>query len=288
MDHQQLLNFQKVAELNNMSRAAEELHISQPAISKSIANLEKELSLSLFDRKGRQIALNAEGMKILEHVNNILAEFDEIHRFVMQKHELKTVHILAKAADQLLPKFVFEFNKNNPDINIQVAHYHAQQTPDIIVTSSLQEYDGTNGLTVVKEDFTLIAPATHPLAKAKSVSLADLKNEPMVFLSEGIPLRDIMIYWLKEAGVKPSFLYECDSCVMMREIINSGKGVGMVPSKTWSFPVNDDIAIIPIVDKNGYRFVNVECKSNTDSVAVTKVYRHLVSFLEKYNEVGYI
>lgn len=283
MERQQLIYFQKAARLNNMSRAAKELHITQPALSKSIAGMESELGLQLFHRMGKRVVLNEIGGEVLNHVDKILDEFNSIYHIASKKHQPKMVHILAKAADQLIPEMVFRINEKHPDIKIQVSHYSSGQDADIVITSSLNEYEGEDGLTVLKEDFVLVVPSTHPFAGREYIELGDLKDESLVVLSEGIPLRDIILHWLGLAGVNASFSYECDSCGVMRELINSGRGVGMVPSKTWSFPYNKAICVIPIRNNDCYRYVNVVCSSNEKDSAASTVYQLMVSYLEKFD-----
>lgn len=283
MERQQLFNFQKVAQYNNMSKAARELHITQPALSKSIAGLENELGIQLFHRNGKKIFLNEDGSRILSHVDCILNEFSNIYNIASKVKQQKSVHILARAADQLIPEMVFCMNEKHPEIKIMVSHYSTEKVPDITVTSSLDEYDGEDGLTVLKEDFVMVVPSDHALAGQDSVELSSLEGESIVILGEGIPLRDIILHWLNKAGVRVSFSYECDSCGAMRELLNSGRGVGMVPSKTWAFPYNKSIKVIPIVNNDCYRYVNVVCPSLRQDPEVVKMYRFMVSYLEKFS-----
>ena len=83
MEIQQLQYFKTVAQLQHMTRAAEKLSISQPALSKSISNIEQELGIPLFDRQGRSIFLNRHGQLFLESVEVILTEYEK----VMKKFE---------------------------------------------------------------------------------------------------------------------------------------------------------------------------------------------------------
>ena len=78
MEIQQLQYFKTVAQLQHMTRAAEKLSISQPALSKSISNIEKELGIPLFDRQGRSIFLNRYGQLFLESVEVILTEYEKV------------------------------------------------------------------------------------------------------------------------------------------------------------------------------------------------------------------
>src|SRR5665213_2936159 len=77
MDLEQLRQFQAVARLNHMGRAAEELDVSQPALSQTIKRLEERYGVSLFDRVGRTVQLNGTGRVLLAHVDRALAELDD-------------------------------------------------------------------------------------------------------------------------------------------------------------------------------------------------------------------
>ena len=202
MERQQLINFQKAAQYNNMSRAAKELYISQPAISKSIAEMENELGVQLFDRRGKRIRLNETGRKVLVYVDQILAAYNQIFQLALQSQTEITINILAKAADQLVPEIVFRVHEKYPNMRLQVSHYRSPQVvPDIVITSSLEQYNGNDGMTVLKENFVLVVPADHELAKKKCIEFSQLDGLPMVMLAEGVPLREIILHWMKEAGI---------------------------------------------------------------------------------------
>ena len=282
MELQQLIHFQRAAQLNNMSKAARELHITQPALSKSIAGLEEELGVQLFDRRGKKITLNDTGEEILSHVNRIEAECEAMRRTAFQKRPTREIRLLAKAADQLIPDIVFEINREHPEIHITVSHYQSHHEPDIVITSSLETYDQPDGMTVLKEDFVLVVPRDHFLAELESVTLQDLDREPLILLGDGIPLRDIEMYWLKKARVHISVSFECDSCVMMRELINNGKGIGLVPSRTWSFSYNPAIRILPITGEECYRYVNVICAPQRYEKEARLVYQSVTSYLKGF------
>ena len=163
-----------------------------------------------------------------------------------------------------------------------MSHYQSSVKPDIVISSSLHPYKGNNGLTVLKESFVLVVPADDPLSENSTVKLKDLDGRSLLVLSESIPLRKIVLYWLDKAGVRVRFAYECDTCVMMREMINTGHGIGLVPSKTWSFPGNNTIRILPIED-DCYRYVEVIADPQKNEKEVALVYRTIVSYLGEFN-----
>lgn len=285
MELQQLFHFQKVALLNHMSKAAKELHITQPALSKSIASLEEELGVQLFDRKGKKISLNDTGKDVLEHVNHIETECAMIVRIGLEKRQARDIRILVQAADQLIPEIVFRIGREHPEIKIHVNHYQSHHEPDITITSSLEPYDQDDGKMVLKEEFVLVIPSDHPLADKPSVRLKDLDGEEMIVLAEGIPMREIVNHWLKSNGVRVKYAFECDSCVMMREMINNVRGIALVPSRTWSFSYNSRIRICPLEDPI-FRYVNVILHPQKNEAEAKLVYHTVVSYLQGFDMQG--
>lgn len=280
MKHQQLKNFQKVAMLNNMNKAAEILHITQPALSKSIRKLEIDLGIELFDRKGKSILLNANGKRILEHVDVILREYDAIYQISENNRYKRTVKILVKAADQLMTDIIFILNEKSTNIRIIVSHYQDLNEADIIITSGLNEYDNEDGLTVMKERLLLVVPLSHPLAKKNEVNLCEVADYPTVILNEDMPLRNDVLYWYRSVNTEPKIVYECDTCAILREMIFRGKGISLVPEQSWIFDGESKVKKIPIKNPQCYRYVNVICRNLTDKT-VSRVYKYIVSSFER-------
>ena len=110
MDIHELTYFKKVAELQHMTRAAQELRVAQPALSRTISGLEQELGVKLFERKGKSIALNQYGTILLQHTQRILQEMAEIERDLSEAkgEATRTVTITLYAASKLLPRLVME------------------------------------------------------------------------------------------------------------------------------------------------------------------------------------
>ena len=95
MEIQQLEYFKIVAEMQHMTHAAEKLNISQPALSKSISNIEQEIGVPLFDRQGRSIVLNRYGKLFLESVNMILEEYNKAKQEIMDlvRQDMEKYHL---------------------------------------------------------------------------------------------------------------------------------------------------------------------------------------------------
>lgn len=120
MEFLQLYYFQTVARTEHMTKAAEELRIAQPSLSKTIARLEADLGVPLFDRHGRQLRLNSYGKTFLQRVDRVFMEIHEGRRELQDRAGLDKGNItLAVSIPKLLPELLGSFLKEFPDVLIR-------------------------------------------------------------------------------------------------------------------------------------------------------------------------
>nr|WP_309485169.1 LysR family transcriptional regulator [Thermoactinomyces daqus] len=130
MEWQQLEYFRVVARLEHFTRAAEQLAISQPALSRSIAALEEEIGVPFFKREGRSVRLNRYGHLFLQHVERALAEIEKgkkkIDDLLNPERGLVSLAFLHTLGAQLIPSLLREFREANPFVRFQLYQNSAQ------------------------------------------------------------------------------------------------------------------------------------------------------------------
>lgn len=106
-----LMYFQKVAELEHLTKAAEALHIAQPALSRTIRSMEEELDVSLFTHQGRNIHLTRDGHILLKYTNKILGSLDDLRQELQDSRDLQqlTVKLAIMSSSRLIPAFLMKF-----------------------------------------------------------------------------------------------------------------------------------------------------------------------------------
>lgn len=190
MDSNRLNQFRVIAECENITKAAELLFISQPALSKSLANLESELKCQLFNRIGRRLYLNENGKKLLQYANQmdkLFAQIEEEFRpqpqterilsicgvgnffsFILKdyfKDGMKPIK-LKVVSDTLIPTMLF-----SGDADVAVADdYYLREDPKL----------GLKRIPILEERLLLSVPKNHHLAKYKSIRITDLENESIM------------------------------------------------------------------------------------------------------------
>ncbi len=193
--------FKTVAECNNLSAAAEKLHVSQPALSLAVKKLEEELGAPLFDRTKNKICLNDAGHLALTYAEAILAKTDEMkctfHQFVRKDNVLS----LGFCDPGPMRFFVPLLQKANPDISITSALLPDENNLETLLLThrydaviSIRKPQNENIVTVplAEEELMLSVPAGHPLATRKSVCLHDEQNLRLInYSGDGAYVRKI-------------------------------------------------------------------------------------------------
>lgn len=241
MTFKQLQFFRKTAELENISRAAKELFVAQPALSKSIKDLEAELKYPLFDRNGKKISLNQNGRILYKHVqlvqNNLLQlEQELINANTPGSH---TAAISIRVASKLLPDILRTFYTKYPDYNLKV--YQLGNNPsslppfDVIIDSTPRSSSlSFNSVKLLEEKILLALPPSHPLAYKEHILLSDLTGYPCSLLNESYSLGKLLHTKMDELRFTPNIIFESDNPHMIRDFLALQLTYSFVPEKTWN------------------------------------------------------
>lgn len=257
-----LKRFKVVAELEHMSQAAELLNLAQPALSRNISQLEKELDVDLFDRSGRTIELNKFGRIFLKYTDSILSSYqDAIDQLNVEKGSVrKVVHILLNAASKMLPELIMNFNQEYPSILLNIRQEKLNlldNESDITIYSSKHARTERNDFSVLEEEILLALPYDHILAKRDEIDLRDASDLNFIGLPKGKNLRKITDSYCQEVGFLPNVILECDSPELTREFINAGLGAAFVPAVSWRGVQSDKVVLKKIKTPVCKRYINL-------------------------------
>ena len=264
MELVKLKYFQTIAELQNVTQAANALHIAQPSLSRALCNLEKELGLPLFDRIGKHIYLNENGKTLLRHTEVILRELEDTQRELAErKGQLnQQVSLSMHAGSKLLPELINGFQKLNPNISLQIMQQDIQsdfdKKCDITIYSSIHPANAPNSITLMEEGICLALPVSNPLSRRKSVYLSEVADEPFICLYKGKGLRTVTDEYCRMAGFSPRIVLESDSPSTVRELIAVGVGLAFIPKITWHGMDDDsNVCLVEIEEPHCTRYVNM-------------------------------
>ncbi|WP_309116143.1 LysR substrate-binding domain-containing protein [Saccharothrix sp.] len=231
--------FQVVARHEHISRAAEELRVAQPSVSRTIARLEEELGVRLFDRQGRGIALNRFGAAFLARVDRALAELDEGRRELADAAGLERGAVSVAAETALtLRNLLLEFRSAHPEADVRLYQSTAGRMVDQLRRREVDFCLASQPLTglplesveLLDEEVLLVVPLDHPLAGRSRVAVAELAGEPFVTTRPGHWQRALADRLFAAAGVEPVIVCEGDEPAATADLISAGLGIGLVPA----------------------------------------------------------
>ncbi|UQZ36077.1 LysR family transcriptional regulator [Paenibacillus sp. PK3_47] len=242
MELRQLQYFLKVAQKEHVTRAAEELHVAQSAVSRQIHQLEQELGVDLFMQKGRNLQLTPVGQLFCKRVESVLKELErsvaEVHEFLDPELGEIRIGFPHSLGTHLIPTIVAEFRRHYPHVKFR---FKQGSYPSLIKDVLSGEIDlafispfpenvgQIAGDIVMTEELFAVLPQNHPLAGEDVIRLEQLKDEKFVLFSQGYSLRPIVWQACLQAGFKPQIAFEGGETDTIRGLVAAGMGVSLLP-----------------------------------------------------------
>ncbi len=239
MEFDQLQYFLRVADAANFTRAAEELGISQPALSRSIQRLEEELGQPVFERKGRSVALTEAGTLLQRRAQHILSVIEDTKAEICDDGESGRVRIgaIPTIAPFFLPDVLRKFSQEFPRARLVV---HEETTDKLIKSCTQGEIDvGVLALPIsvkylevqelFEEELLLVLPPDHPLAEKPHIQLSDIEPLPFVLLDEAHCLTDHIVSFCRQRSFQPVAVEHTSQLAMVQELVSLSHGVSMIP-----------------------------------------------------------
>ncbi|MBQ9113600.1 MAG: LysR family transcriptional regulator [Clostridia bacterium] len=286
MELAKLRYFYTVAKYGHVTRAAEAIHIAQPALTKAIKQLEEELGAPLFYKKGRNIFLTVYGEYLKNKLESLFAQLDSIPTEIeiLKQEERNTVKLNVLAASTVVTDAVVSYKKKHPEVFFQVIQNETETDCDISVTTDMADVSllpAFQKRRTMAEKIYLAVPKNSKYANYSSVSLKEVKDEGFVNLAGSRLFRAVCDRFCAYAGFKPHNSFESDSPVAVRNIIGASAGVGFWPEYSWG-SVSTDVALIPIVEPECQREIVIGLhESPLPSTVAPEFYEYLIQFLQK-------
>ena len=272
MDFDQLFYFQIVAKHKSLTKASEELNLSQPALSRSILRLEEEIGVPLLERKSRGVVLNQYGNVFLNHANQVLSEMkgakQTIHDMVDPYHGTISLAFIQTLGSSFVPDLISDFKKEFPNIQFQLSQnisskiikeIHAANI-DIGFCSPMEPHDDLYSIPVLSEELFLIVPAGHKLAGKERVNLSEVADEPFIFFKPQTALHDLIENLCKKAGFLPRKVFEGYEERTVSDLVGANLGVAIVPYSPNCDESN--ISMVRVQSPKCFRVIQMVWRSN--------------------------
>ena len=244
MDLRRLRHFNVLAEVLNFSRAAERLHIAQPALSVSIQKLEHELGSKLFERTPAGVQLTGAGRAALVEARRLLYHGEQLQRSVRAAAEgtggRLRIGFVGSAIYRVLPVLVPRFRTLYPEVelvlreatsSVILAQLNEEALDLGIVRTPLLQAHGATLHTLQRDRWLAALPQDHALAGCDSLALAALAREPFIMYgaSDAAGLHAHALSVCEAAGFVPAVAQEATQILTVLALVESGLGVALVP-----------------------------------------------------------
>ncbi|MDX6655390.1 MAG: hypothetical protein QOH62_183 [Solirubrobacteraceae bacterium] len=237
MELRQLRAFATVARLGSFTRAADELYVTQSALSQQVGKLEQELGVALLHRTAQGTTPTPAGAQLLTRADRILGEADaaraELGAHADEQRGLLRVAAAGLDLPWLVPALV-DFQGAHPALRVALR----PQPADVVIGG--EEVKGFGRATRLRrEDLTIVAAPGHPLARRRAVGLAELRDEPFVLPGDQPILRAAFA----AAGFSPVPLFEVADATTARLLVHHGLAVAIVPA-SWLDAPGPEVAVV--------------------------------------------
>jgi DNA-binding transcriptional LysR family regulator len=239
----QLSVFEAVARLLSFSRAAEELHLTQPAVSMQIKQLEENVGMPLFEQLGKKIFLTEAGHELYHYSRSIAQQLAEVESVLNELKGVKRGKLnisVASTANYFAPQLLAIFSQRFPKVTVSLNVTNRQglllqlynNETDMAIMGQPPE-----GLDLAAEVFmdnplVVIAPVNHPLADQKRIPLERLQSETFLLREQGSGTRIAMERFFAQRGVRLTPGMEMSSNEAIKQAVQAGLGLGIVSIHT--------------------------------------------------------
>ncbi len=226
--------FQKVCEFNNITRAAKELYVSQPAISANIKELEKDLNVKLFVRKNNKLIITEEGKFLLQKVDHLLKEIDDL---VQEMHNLKSyrtinVGVPPMIGELIFPHIFYEFREKYPSVNLNIVECGSKQLIDLVKNNEINVGFGIVGDSIddhlktfklCTTELVFAVNKEHHMKDFNSISVESLRDELLVVMKEDSYQNKKIKNIFTSLGSEPNIVLYSNQLNTIKKILSNGE-----------------------------------------------------------------
>lgn len=241
MNFSSLTYFLKVAEKEHMTRAAEELHITQPALSRAISAMEEELGTELFERDGKKIRLNESGMILKDSAERILSELDSLKQQLEDTQNgvsgaIRIGSSFPGREPDLVQSCILEFMERYPNVAVNYLQCSATKLMkdladhqiDIAITSIPIHSDKIRWQELFTEKLGVLISKQHPLAAKQVLHIEELRDERFFCNNSNSDTQDLTQEFCRRAGFEPTIFFQGFFPELIGQAVSQGKGVSFL------------------------------------------------------------
>lgn len=294
----QIRIFDSVARYQSHTQAAQKLHMTQPAVSMQMKQLEKNLGIILFERHGKKLSLSAEGKQLRKYSTEIIQGYNNLLDYVEKVKGHETGHLVisvATTANQFTTRILAAFSKKYPEITISLDVTNRQRIleqlenyePDLVIMGEPPKGFGLKSERFMPNPLAIIATPDHPLKDKKKLKITDLKNEKFVVREKGSGTREAIERHFSDNGLVCDTTIEMSSNEAIKHTVAAGFGLGVVSIHTVGLELaNDQLVTLNVKGFPLQRYWHLVTRDGKAMSPVAEAFRNFL-LNEAENYVSY-
>ncbi len=230
----------ETARQRNLSRAAEVLHVTQPALTARLHGLEAELGTSLFIRGRRGMTLTDAGRAFLPYAERALAAVDDGSSMIAELARGGTGALVLGAAPAIstyvLPQLLVRFTSRHPKVRLSVRTGHSEEILEMALRREIDlglvrelRHPDIESRPLYDDELILVADRRHPLVVRGAIDLAAMTEARLILFDRTSSYYDLTNAFFREAGVTPSGVMELDNIDAAKQMVGKGLGIALLP-----------------------------------------------------------
>ena len=242
MEIRNLITFLRVVELQNFTRAAEQLGYSQSTVTVQIQQLEQELNIKLFERIGKQISVTEKGWEVFQYAKEIRNLTEKITYTAREQNHIKgkiCIGVIESLLCSAMPEILSEFHKKYTDVELIVKTNYV----DILI--EMMVHNEVDFIFVIdrplyhkewikpymeKEEILFFAPFGHSLTKKNTVSIQEILKQPFILTEKGVSYRKELDEYVEKNAVEFKPFLEIGDTRIIVELLKKGQGISFLPA----------------------------------------------------------
>lgn len=240
MQIEELKTFIRLCEIQNFTKTAESLSMSQPTVSLHIRNLEDEFQTQLIQRNSKQLQITPTGERLLECAKQIIGLLEQTKQDIFEHHHKilgpLTIGASFTIGEYILPKFLAELKREYPNLIIEVIIGNTEEIVEFVKLFKVDIglIEGSTDEKSLKiypfkqDELVVIAPKQHHLAKKEVVTISDLHDEQWVSREDGSGTRENLNHFLHSNGLKVKSITTISSNQGVKELVRNGIGLSLL------------------------------------------------------------
>ena len=272
LNFNQLRVFYYAAKNLNFTAAANDLFITQPAVTAQIKSFEAFCNLKLFKKRGRRVYLTDEGRSLFEYAARVFKYEKEIENVIDDMRELKrgilSLGTTKAYARYFMPLMITTFHKNYPNIKIQLNEGSSLDMIyslldlkiEVAVIAKAEDNPEINFIPFSQEEMAVIVSLDHPFAKRKSIAFRDLAAERFIMKENGSGTRKLVEALFQKEDCTPNILMETSNTEFIKQLVQRGEGISLVVKEAVAAELSENkLATVALSGPKVYLDVSIAC-----------------------------